>query len=126
MADVIFPGDTPIDNIGETKLPTNLDLSIWQGDAQEFIVQMTTEAGADIDLTGATAQAVIRASFSAPTQYAFTCTVQNTNEVRVYMSSAVSDTIPAGDYVWNFQITGGDGDVRTYLAGDVTVYAQVD
>ena len=44
----------------------------------------------------------------------------------MYMSSAVSDLITPGDYVWNFQITAPNGDVRTYLAGDVKVYAQVD
>jgi hypothetical protein len=126
MADVMFPGDTPVDNVGTTKLPTNLDLTIWQGDYQEFIVAMTTEDGSEISLDGATAQAVIRASFNSPTQYPFECTIQNGNEVRIYMSSADCAEIPAGSYLWNFQITGGNGDVRTYLAGDVTVYGQVD
>lgn len=126
MADIIFPGDTPQGMLGSSKLPTNLDLTIWQGDAQEFIVTLTAAEGAPINLSGCTAQAVIRGDFTAPIQYPFTCTIQNTNQVKVYMSSAMCATIAAGDYVWNFQITNGAGDVRTYLAGDVKVYAQVD
>jgi hypothetical protein len=128
MADIIFPGEVPVDNVGTSNLPSNLDLTIWQGDKQEFIVKVETDTGVPIDLTGTTPSAVIRQSFTAPTSYPFACTVQgaDNNEVRLYLSSAICETIPAGDYVWNFQIAGGDGDVRTYLAGDVKVYAQVD
>lgn len=126
MADIIFPGEEPQENIGLTKLPGNADFSMWQGDFQDFTVKINDSLGAPIDLTGSTAQAVIKASFSAPTTYTFTCTIQNGNEVRIYMPSVDSELIPAGDYVWNFQITNASGDVRTYLAGDVKVYAQVD
>ena len=126
MADIIFPGEAPSDTLGTTRLPNNVDLAFWRGDAQEFLVRMNNEDGTPIDLTGMTAQATIRANFSAPTQYNFTTTITG-NEVRLYLPSSVSKTIPAGDYVWNFQLTTvATGDVRTYLAGDVTVYAEVD
>lgn len=126
MADIIFPGADPVGELGSTRLPQNLDLSIWQGDAQEFYITLKDELGAVIELTGCTAQAVLRQNFTAPTQYDFTCTVQADHSVRLYMSSVNSSLIPPGDYVWNFQITDGAGDVRTYLAGDVVVYAEVD
>lgn len=128
MADVIFPGEQPVDNLGSTRLPGNVDLSMWRGDAQKYIIRLEGEDAAPIDLTGHTAQAVIRQSFTAPTAYEFECTIQgvDNNEVLMYMDSATSKTIPAGSYIWNFQITAPDGDVRTYLAGDVTVYAEVD
>lgn len=126
MADIIFPGQAPQDNLGKSRLPNNLDLSIWQGDVQEFVVSLATEDGTPVNLSGCTAQAAIRADLSSPTKYQFACTIQNTNQVKLYMSSAVCASIPAGDYVWNFQVTNGAGDVRTYLAGDVKVYAQVD
>lgn len=126
MADIIFPGEAPVDNVGKNKLPSNMDLSIWQGDAQEFIISLTSETGTPINLAGCTASALIRQSIGAPTSYAFTCTIEGTNNVRVKMTSAVCKTIMPGSYVWNFQITAADGSVRTYLAGDVTVYAEVD
>lgn len=126
MADIIFPGEEPQENIGLSKLPGNADFSMWQGDSQDFTVKLNDSLGAPIPLTGFTAQATMRASFNAPTSYDFDCTIQNGNEVRIYMSSADSELVPAGDYIWNFQITNTAGDVRTYLAGDVKVYAQVD
>lgn len=127
MADIIFPGDTPLESLGINKLPNNVDLSIWKGDAQTYIINMKDGNGDPIDLGGYIPQAVIRQSFTAPDTYAFTCTVHDGNQVTLYLPSSVSKSIPAGSYIWNFQLTDSvSGDVRTYLAGDVTVYAEVD
>lgn len=126
MADIIFPGEEPAAALGQSKLPTNVNLEWWHGDSQEIIVKFKDEAGSPITLTGYTPAAVIRASYNAPTSYNFTTTIQNGNEIRLYLPSSVSSTIPAGDYIWNLQVTAPNGDVRTYLAGDVTVYEDVD
>lgn len=127
MADIIFPGEAPADTLGTTRLPNNVDLAFWKGDVQEFIIDMKNEDLTPVDLTGLEPSAVIRASFTAPTSYEFEATVFDGNKVRLYLPSAVSKTIPAGDYIWNFQLeTVATGDVRTFLAGDVTVYAEVD
>lgn len=126
MADIIFPGEAPTGVLGETRLPQNVDLAFWKGDSQEFIVRFKTDAGAAMSITGYTPLAVMKASFNSTTSYTFTTTIQNTNEVRVYLPSSISKTIPAGDYIWNLQLTAPNGDVRTYLAGDITVYAEVD
>lgn len=125
MADVIFPGQTPQGSLGVQSLPGNMDLSIWRGDAQTFVVALTDAANQPISLAGRTAAAVIRATSTSTTKYAFTCTIQNSNQVKLYMSSAVSSTIPAGSYIWSFETTDATGDVRTYLAGDVIVYDEV-
>lgn len=128
MADIIFPGEAPEGDIGITRLPQNVDFSIWQGDVQLFYIRFADPDNNPIDLTGVTAQAVLRPSPGTGTEYPFTCAIQGefNNEVRVYMSSAVTSTLTPGDYVWNFQLTDSSGDVRTYLAGDVKVYAEVD
>jgi hypothetical protein len=127
LADIIFPGTPPADTLGITKLPNNMDLSIWQGDAQRFVIKMTAQDGSAIDLSGYTASAVIRQSFTAPVSFHFDCTIQNGNEVALYLSSAVCKTIPAGPYVWSFElIEVSTGDARTYLAGDAIVYAEVE
>lgn len=126
MADIIYPDQEPVGVIGETRLPENVNLTFWKGDSQEFIVRFKTDQGVAIPITGYTALAVMKASFNSSTLYTFTTTIQNTNEVKVYLPSAISKTIPAGDYIWNLQLTAPNGDVRTYLAGDVTVYAEVD
>lgn len=125
MADIIFPGEAPEDVLGAARLPNNVDLVFWRGDYQEFYVDVTNQDGSPVDLTGMTAQAVIKQSYNAPTSYNFTTTITG-NRVRLYLSSTASKTIPAGEYIWNFQLTNPSGDVRTYLAGDVTVHAEVD
>lgn len=130
MADIIFPGEVPAATLGVTRLPENLNLTIWQGDEQEYFINLSNDATPPvaIDLTGCTAQAVIRSSFGAATSYDFTCTITDATGgvIKMYMSSANCALIPAGDYIWNFQITTASGGVRTYLAGDVTVLAEVD
>lgn len=125
MADVIFPGQTPQGSLGVQGLPGNMDLSIWRGDAQTFVIALTDDANQPINLAGRTAAAVIRATYTSTTKYAFTCTIQNGNQVKLYMPSSVSSTIPAGSYIWSFETTDSLGDVRTYIAGDVTVYDEV-
>jgi len=126
MADIIFPDEEPASVIGLGSLPTNGDLVFWKGDAVDFTVKLNDSNNTPLDLSAFTSGAVMRASFNAPTVYAFNTYIQNTNEVRVYLPSAVSKTIPAGDYIWNLQLTAVNGDVRTFLAGDVKVYAEVD
>lgn len=127
MADVVFPGDLPVQDLGTSRLPSNFDLTIWKGDAQSFVVKMSDKDGQPIDLSDKTAQATIRPDFESTPAYDFTCTIQNDNEVLIYMSSAISETLAAGTYVWNFQTTDTiTGDVRTFLAGDVTVLPEVD
>jgi hypothetical protein len=130
MADIIFPGEATSGTLGTTRLPDNLDLVIWQGDTQEYYINLTDDAtpAVPIDLTGCTAQAVIRSSFTSPTSYDFTCTITDAvgGVIKLYMTAANCALIPAGDYVWNFQITLSTGEIRTYLAGDVLVYAEVD
>lgn len=130
MADIVFPGSAPLENLGTTKLPNNVDMVIWRGDAQNFTITLTGSNGAPIDLTGYTAKAALKAGFDATTKYDFTCTVDSspaTGKVQVYLSSAVSSTIPAGSYAWDFKLVDtASGDQRTYLAGDVTVYDEVD
>lgn len=125
MADIIYPGLTPVLTLGKPKLPSNVNLEIWQGDAQRYDITLTGADGVAIDLTGATAAAVVRESFTAPTSYAFQCTI-TANKIALYMSSTVSKSMPAGNYVWNLQLTAASGDVRTYMAGDVVVYPEVD
>lgn len=117
--------------MGATKLPENVDLAFWKGDALEFFVEFSDDQGVPLNFTGYVPSAALRASFNSPTVYNFACTLQTgeaevLNRVRVYLPSSTSKTVPAGDYVWNLQVTAPNGDVRTYLAGDVTVYAEVD
>lgn len=112
--------------LGETRLPDNIDMKIWKGDEQPYNIVLVNSDQTPVDLTGATAQAVIKSSFDSVKSYDFECTIHDGNQVSLYLPSEVSKTIPAGNYVWNFQVTFPSGGVRTFLAGDVTVFAEVD
>lgn len=126
MADIIFPGDIPSDDLGTTRLPNNVDMVFWRGDSQTYVIALTAEDGAAIDLTGFTAKAAIKAGFDATTKYDWTCTITG-NSITLYLPSSVSSTIPAGSYVWDFKLVDSvTHDQRTYLAGDVTIYDEVD
>lgn len=127
MADIIFPGDVPADDLGVTSLPNNVDMTFWRGDAQTFNLVLTDGNGSPVVLSGFTAKAAIKADFDATTKYDFACTIHDGNQVTLYLSTATSTSIPAGSYVWDFKLVNtATGDQRTYLAGDVTVYAEVD
>lgn len=126
MADIVFPGDTPLEDLGTTRLPNNVDMVFWRGDSQTYVIALTAEDGAAIDLTGFTAKAAIKAGFDATTKYDWTCTITG-NSITLYLPSSVSSTIPAGSYVWDFKLVDSvTHDQRTYLAGDVTIYDEVD
>ena len=126
MADIIFPGAAPSGVLGDTRMPDNIDMQIWRGDEQTYNIVLNNGDGSPVDLTGATAQAVIKQTFNSATEYDFVCTIHDGNQVTLYLSSPVSESIPAGSYIWNFQITFANGGVRTFLAGDVTVLDEVD
>lgn len=126
MADIIFPGQVPLDDLGQSKLPNNVDMVFWRGDAQTYILALNDSLGNAIDLTGFTAKAAMKAGFDSAMKYDFICTISG-NNVTVYLPSSVSSTIPAGSYVWDFKLVDtNSGDQRTYLAGDITVYDEVD
>lgn len=103
-----------------------MDLDIWQGDSQTYVLRLNAQDGTAIDVTGYTPTAVIRATFTDPVLHQFTCTQTDTNEITIYLSTPTCAAIAAGSYIWEFALAAPNGDVRTYLAGDVTVYAEVD
>lgn len=127
MADLVFPGKAPNATVlNSGNMPINMDMVIYKGDFVEVFVTVKDDNDVALDLTGYTAAASLKSDFadSAPTD--FTCTVTGiTGEVRIYLSSTLSSALVAGDYIWDFEIINEDGDARTYITGDVTVYNEV-
>lgn len=132
MADVVYPGDTPGGTLGTGLMPGNYDLVIYRGDYLPINLTFKNPAGTVLDLTGYTGKAVIRADYTTTTVYAFTVTGSGLNgalgtdgRVNLVLPSSVSSTIPAGDYIWDVQLTDASGNNRTYIAGDVRVVDEV-
>lgn len=126
MADLVFPS-TPVSGVlGQEFLPSNYDLVLYRGDYFPISVTLKDSNGVAINLTGYTAKAQIKKNYSDNAPYDFTVTMDAPNgKVNLVLTSTVSETILAGNYIWDFQVTNPSGNVRTYLAGDVVVYDEV-
>jgi len=125
MADIVFPGQ-PAGVLGQDQLPSNYDLVLYRGDYFSTSVVIKDSNDTPINLNGYTAESSIRQSFSSVSSFDATCTITpSAGRVDILFPSSVVEEITAGSYVWDFQVTNPDGNVRTYLAGDVTVYDEV-
>jgi hypothetical protein len=125
MADIVFPGQSS-GILGRESLPSNYDLELYRGDYFSTSIVLKDSTGVVLNLSGYTAKCSIRTSFSATESFDATCTITAAEgRVDILFPSSVTETIAAGDYIWDFQVTNPDGNVRTYLAGDVKVWDEV-
>lgn len=123
----MFPGQPVGGVLGRDLLPSNFDLEVYKGDFLPLEIDLLNPDGTPLNLTGYIASAQIRANFGDPVIYNFTAEIPapTTGVVKLTLPSTVSAGIAPGHYVWDFQVTDGSGNVRTYLAGDVTVFNEV-
>jgi hypothetical protein len=115
-------------------IPTKRDLQIYRGDDFEFPFRLKDSAGAYIDITGWTILAQVRASADDdvvivtltpnidPDQSAGgnrgMCVLTLTDVQTASLEPSTSD-------VWDLQTTDTNGKDQTWLAGKVTVVADV-
>lgn len=126
MADLVYTGQSAGVPLNAGALPTNNDLVIYKGDYVELFVTIKNATGTPMPLTGFTPKAQLKTSYDDPIPRQFDCTLTGVaGQVRIYLSSSVTSELLPGSYIWDFQITSGTGETRTYLAGDVTVYNEV-
>ncbi len=124
MSYIVFPSPLPAEKIGQERLPATADLEIWQGDRFEFVVAISDENDLPVSQAGNTPIAAIVETFDSVVRFNFVCSVSY-NEVTLVLSSQTSATIPAGDYIWEFQMTDSGNQTRTYIVGNVNVYRAV-
>ncbi|QOI67430.1 hypothetical protein SEA_BEUFFERT_28 [Streptomyces phage Beuffert] len=126
MADIVFPGNAAGGPIGQDYLPANYDLVLYKGDYLPFAVTLKDSDNEPLNLTGFTAQCSVRATYDSNTAYDAECTITPlAGKVDIVFPSSLTSTMSAGSYIWDFQITDPEENVRTYFTGDVTVYAEV-
>jgi hypothetical protein len=105
--------------------PANLDLDIYQGDPFELRLQWEDADGDPINQTGFTFAAQVRRYESSNAIAAsFDVDMTNASTGIVLLTLSAEDTagLQAGPYRWDAQ---KDGAPYTFLAGEVTVTAQV-
>lgn len=106
--------------------PGKYDLDLYRGDSYAWRFRFWTDAGQTIpvDLTGATVKAEYRDKPGGAVVVAMTCTVTLPNTVDMKFTTAMWADAPAAGS-WDLQATYSNGVVNTYVAGKVTVTADV-
>lgn len=124
MADIVFPGMAT--NYSLQQLPANYDLSLYKGDYFQTSIVIKDSTGSPVNLTGYTAKCSVRSGYDAVESFDATCTITAIDgKVDILFPSSVTEQLDAGDYIWDFQVTNPDGNVRTYLTGDVKIWNEV-
>lgn len=116
-------------------LPAVFDLNLYQGDAWHMAVRVRERNEDDtpgdyIDLTDVVPQAQIRTRELGELMADITCELgdqedeDHVGEVNFsLLSDVTSDFTENGK--WDFQLDFGDGEIRTYLKGNVNVSSEV-
>lgn len=124
MADIVYPGARVIGTLNAGAMPVNTNLVVYRGDFVELFVTIKDSAGVPMSLEGQIPKAQLKQDYDSIEAVDFVCQIIG-SQVRIYLPSDRSTALNPGPYIWDFQLTNGDGENRTYLAGDVTVYNEV-
>jgi hypothetical protein len=100
--------------------PAILPLDIYRGDTLRLQFKFWSQGQAPLDLTGVVAKSQIRDRPAGTTIIDLICTVTLPNIVDLVLSATASQSLPPAGF-WDLQLTYASGDVRTPLAGPVTV-----
>jgi hypothetical protein len=104
--------------------PATLPLDFYRGDSQRLQVRLWQGPGVPYDLTGVTAKSEIRDRPAGPCITEMACVITLPNIIDVYLAATDSHKLPPKG-AWDLQLTYASGDVKTPLAGPVTVTTDV-
>lgn len=109
-------------------MATKVNQIIDQGADFTTTIPVTSANGSPVDLTGYTGAAQMRKHYDAKKYYTFTITFPTpraNGNVVMSMTANTTNSIPAGRYVYDLEITAADGAKRRVVEGMVTVTPQV-
>lgn len=107
-------------------MATKANLIIDQGSNFKTSINLTDDFDNIIDLTGYTGAAQIRKHYTSLTAYAFTVNIVPTaGEISLSLDANTSNSIPAGRYVYDCELTYTDGTKSRIIEGTITVTPQV-
>lgn len=102
------------------------NLILDQGADYVTTLNVTDDDGNAIDLTGYTGAAQMRRHYTSVTAYNFTVTINaSQGTVNLSLTANTSNTIPAGRYVYDCELTDNTGKKSRLVEGIVTVTPQV-
>jgi hypothetical protein len=106
-------------------MSSKANLVIDQGTTFTTTIDVTDDDGNHIDLTGYTGAAQIRKTYSSSNSTSFTVVVSNAGTVTLSMNANTTANIIAGRYVYDCEITSGDGIRSRIIEGIVTITPEV-
>jgi hypothetical protein len=106
--------------------PANLPLEIYRGDSQRMRVKLYVPGTppSPVDLTDVVAKAQIRDRPAGDTIINLICTIELPNIIEIELTAGDSFKLPVAG-VWDLQLTFSSGEVKTPLAGQVSVTPDV-
>ena len=111
-------------------MPGAYPLALYRGDSYSWQFKLWRDSGhtQPVDLTGATAKAEVRYTPGGTDILALVCAVTTPNIIDMHLPAAAWTAWPfqqSGKPLWDLQVTYPSGDVITYLAGPVTLTADI-
>ena len=98
------------------------NIVIDQGTTFATTIDVTDEDGNLVNLTGFTGAAQMRKHYTSSAQTAFTVSISGpTGEVTLAMSANVTNNVAPGRYMYDCELTDGNGTVSRLIEGIVTV-----
>jgi hypothetical protein len=108
-------------------MPTQKNLTLYQGDNFQLLFRLKDDDGVYLDLTGCTPKSQVKDSVGGTLIVEFVADLadQTTTPGGVLLSLDHTAATGVANGVWDFQVTYPDGSVYTYLYGTVTVTGEV-
>jgi|TARA_R110002074_G_scaffold398258_1_gene589866 hypothetical protein len=105
---------------------TKVNIVIDQGTDFATTVSLTNTAGSQLDLTGMSAAAQMRKTYTSSTAVAFgTLLANNTGSLTLSMNNATTSALSAGRYVYDVELSDSSSVKSRILEGMVTVTPEV-
>jgi hypothetical protein len=103
------------------------NLFIDQGTDYSSVVTVVAANGAPLNLSGYTVKSQMRKSYSSSQVYNFNASVLDaaTGRIRLSLTAAGSEVIPAGRWLYDVEITSDAGIKRRVVEGIITVTPQI-
>jgi endoglucanase Acf2 len=106
-------------------MATKSNLIIDQGSDYTTTIELTDDNNQPIDLTGYTGEGQIRKYYTSTTAIDFEISLSNTGLVTIGLDANTSNHMEAGRYVYDVELSNGDGKVSRILEGIVTITPSV-
>jgi len=108
-------------------MATISNLYVDAGSDYSNIITVAATNGQPLNLTGYTVAAQMRKSYKSSLAYSFTASIYDANagKIRLQLTPSQSESIPAGRWLYDVEITSPTNSKKRVVEGIVTVNPQI-